>query len=68
MSLNQASADLIRNIGMAPDTYAMRAWFELLFLKPDAGRYLSQLRSIADGILHRSDAYASKEESEGWEG
>lgn len=28
-----------------------------MFLKPDASRYLSQLRSVADGILDRADAW-----------
>ncbi len=38
-------------------TYARASEFEPLFLKPDASRYLSQLRSVADGILDRSDAW-----------
>lgn len=66
VSVNQASTDLNRYIAMAPDnmvydksarTYARTAQFEPLFLKPDASRYLSQLRSVADGILNRSDAW-----------
>lgn len=66
VSMNQASTDLNRYIAMAPDnmvydksarTYARTAQFEPLFLKPDASRYLSQLRSVADGILDRSDAW-----------
>ena len=65
VSMNQASTDLNRYIGMAPDnmvydksarTYARASGFEPLLLKPDAGRYLSQLRSVADGILDRADA------------
>lgn len=66
VSINQASTDLNRYIGMAPDnmvydksarTYARSVRFEPLFLKPDVSRYLSQLRSVADGILDRGDAW-----------
>lgn len=66
VSLNQASADLTRYIGMAPDNMAydksIRAYvrgsnFSPLFLKSDASRYLSQLRSIADRVLDRSAAW-----------
>ena len=66
VSVNQASTDLNRYLGMAPDnmaydksarTYIRGADFSPLFLKPDASRYLSQLRSVADGILERSDAW-----------
>ncbi len=66
VSVNQASTDLNRYIGMAPDnmtydksarTYIRGSAFDPLFLKPDASRYLSQLRSVADGILDPSDAW-----------
>lgn len=66
VSVNQASTDLNRYIGMAPDnmvydksarTYVRGAQFAPLFLKPDASRYLAQLRSVADGILDRADAW-----------
>lgn len=66
VSVNQASTDLNRYIGMAPDnmvydksarTYIRGSKFGPLFLKPDASRYLSQLRSVADGILDRADAW-----------
>lgn len=66
VSVNQASTDLNRYIGMAPDnmvydksarTYIRGGNFDPLFLKPDASRYLSQLRSVADGILDRADAW-----------
>ncbi len=66
VSLNQASSDLNRYIGMAPDnmvydksarTYIRGTRFEPLFLNPDASRYLSQLHSVADGILDRTDAW-----------
>ncbi|NVM42508.1 WYL domain-containing protein [Ochrobactrum intermedium] len=66
VSVNQASTDLNRYIGMAPGnmvydksarTYIRGSKFAPLFLKPDASRYLSQLRSVADGILDRADAW-----------
>ncbi|HZV18349.1 MAG TPA: WYL domain-containing protein [Sphingobium sp.] len=66
VSVNQASTDLNRYIGMAPDnmvydksarTYIRGSKFDPLFLKLDASRYLSQLRSVADGILDRADAW-----------
>ncbi|MGE0658041.1 MAG: WYL domain-containing protein [Reyranellaceae bacterium] len=69
VSVNQATADLSRYIGLAPDnmvydksarTYIRGSKFAPLFLKPDASRYLSQLRSVADGILDRADAWISQ--------
>ncbi|MGI9128051.1 MAG: WYL domain-containing protein [Roseomonas sp.] len=69
VSVNQASTDLNRYIGMASDniaydksarTYIRGPKFTPLFLKPDAGRYLSQLRSVADGILDRTDAWSGQ--------
>lgn len=69
VSVNQASTDLNRYIGMAPDnmfydksarTYVRGAKFETRFLTPDARRYLSQLRSVADGILDRADAWIGR--------
>ena len=66
VSVNQASTDLNRYIGMAADnmvydksarTYIRGSDFSPRFLKPDASRYLSQLRSVADGILDRSTAW-----------
>ncbi len=66
VSVNQASTDLNRYIGMATDniaydksarTYIRGPKFTPLFLKPDASRYLSQLRSVADGIVDRGDAW-----------
>jgi hypothetical protein len=66
VSVNQASTDLNRYIGMAPGnmaydksarTYVRSTEFAPRFLKPDASRYLSQLRSVADGILERADAW-----------
>ena len=66
VSVNQASTDLNRYIGMAPQNmhydksaraYVRGAAFAQLYLKPDASRYLAQLRSVADGILDRADAW-----------
>jgi len=66
VSVNQASTDLNRYIGMAPDNmvydksaraYIRGAKFEPLFLKPDASRYLAELQSVADGILDREDSW-----------
>lgn len=69
VSANQASTDLNRYLGMAPDNmvydksaraYIRGSDFAPIFLKPDAGRYLSQLRSLADGILDRADAWIGR--------
>jgi hypothetical protein len=66
VSVNQASTDLNRYIGMAPENmqydksaraYVRGAAFAPLYVKPDASRYLAQLRSVADGILDRADAW-----------
>ena len=66
VSVNQASTDLNRYIGFAPDnmvydksarTYVRSSNFKPQFLEPDAGRYLAQLRSVADGILDRDDSW-----------
>lgn len=66
ISVQQASTDLNRYLGMAPDnmvydksakTYVRDSGFSPIFLQPDAGRYLSQLRSVADGILDTSEAW-----------
>ncbi len=66
ISVQQASTDLSRYQGLAAPnmfydksakTYVRSPVFNPLFLKPDASRYLSQLRSVAEGILDRSDAW-----------
>lgn len=66
LSVNQASADLNRYIGLAPDnmvydksarTYVRGPGFKPVFSKLDAGRYLAQLRSLAAGILDRRDSW-----------
>lgn len=68
-SVNQASTDRNRYISMAPDnivydksarTNIRGSQFEPLFLKPNASRYPSQLRSVADGILDRADVWTSQ--------
>lgn len=66
VSVNQASTDLNRYIGFAPDnmlydksarTYVRGSEFKPQFLESDASRYLAQLRSVADGLLDREDAW-----------
>lgn len=66
LSVNQASSDLNRYIGFAPDnmvydksarTYVRGPGFKAQFLQPDAGRYLAQLRSLADGLLDPEDSW-----------
>lgn len=66
VSVNQASSDLNRYIALAPDnmiydksgkTYVRGATFAPLFLKPDATQYLSQVRSVAERIVSREDAW-----------
>lgn len=69
LSVNQASADLKRYIGFAPDnmvydksarTYVRGPDYAAQFLKPDASRYLAQLRSLADGIMDSDDAWIAE--------
>lgn len=66
LSVNQASADLSRCIGLAPHnmdcdrslrTYVRQPGFRPVFDKLDAGRYLARLRSVADGILDYDDCW-----------
>jgi hypothetical protein len=66
LSVNQASADLSRYIGLAPDnmdydrslrTYVRQPGFKPVFGKLDAGRYLAQLCSVADCILDQDDCW-----------
>jgi len=66
ISQNQASGDLNRYIALAPDnmvydksgkTYVRSSSFKPLFLKPDATQYLSQARSVAEGIITPEDAW-----------
>jgi len=66
LSVNQASSDLSRYIGLAPHnmdydrslrTYVRQPAFKPVFDKLDAGRYLAQLRSVADGILDQDDCW-----------
>ena len=69
LSVNQASADLNRYIGLAPEnmvydkserTYVRGPDFAARFLKPDAGRYLAQLRSLADGLIDSDAAWIAE--------
>jgi predicted DNA-binding transcriptional regulator YafY len=69
LSVNQASADLNRYIGFAPDnmvydksgrTYVRGTEYSAQFLKPDASRYLAQLRSLADGIIDSDDTWIAE--------
>jgi len=66
ISINQASTDLNRYLGMAPGNMvydkSARAYvrgdrFEPLFLKPDPASYLSQLRSISNGIVSQDQTW-----------
>jgi len=66
VSPNQASGDLNRYIALAPDnmvydksgkTYVRSSAFKPLFLKPDATQYISQVRSVAEGIITPGDAW-----------
>lgn len=65
ISVQQASTDPNRYLGLAPENmaydksakaYVCGSDFAPLFLKPNASRYLTQLGSVADGILDRADA------------
>ena len=69
LSVNQASADLNRYIGLAPDnmvydksarTYVRGPDYAAQFLRPDASRYLAQLRSLADGLMDSDDAWIAE--------
>lgn len=66
VSVPQASKDLTLYQERAPQNaiydksakrYVAGENFEPCFLKPDPEGYLSQLRSVADGVLDRSDAW-----------
>lgn len=66
VSQNQASGDLNRYISLAPDnmvydksgkTYVRGATFAPLFLNPDATQYLAQVRSVADGVATKENAW-----------
>jgi hypothetical protein len=66
VSMNQASNDLNRYIGMTTDnmiydksarSYVRGSGFVPVYLTPDASRYLTELRSVSDGVLDRADAW-----------
>lgn len=69
LSVNQASSDLNRYIGLAPAnmtydkslrTYVRDTGFTSIFNKLDAGSYLAQLRSLADGIMEINDTWIAE--------
>jgi hypothetical protein len=66
ISVNQSSTDLNRYLNLAPEnmeydksakTYVRKSGFEAQFLEPNASRYLSQLRSMSEGIIDTSDSW-----------
>jgi len=66
VSKNQASTDLNRYLSIAPENmaydksakaYLRGSDFEPVFLKPNASKYLTQIRSVADGVLDRADSW-----------
>lgn len=66
VSVNQASTDLNRYLGLAPDnmtydksarTYVRTSRFSPLFLKPGASQFLTQVRLVAEGIVAKDDAW-----------
>ncbi|MDG1170241.1 MAG: WYL domain-containing protein, partial [Sulfitobacter sp.] len=66
LSVNQASSDLNRYLGIAPDnmvydksarTYVRGSDFSPSFQQPDAGHYLAQLRSVKEDILDLEDCW-----------
>lgn len=69
VSVPQTSKDLSQYQELAPDNiwydrsekrYLASESFKPLFLRPDASRYLMQLRSIADGVLAREESWLSQ--------
>lgn len=66
VSVNQASTDLNRYIGFAPDnmvydksarTYVRGPGFDCKFRPPDAAHYLAQLRLVVDDVLEREECW-----------
>ncbi len=66
VSVNQASTDLNRYIGFAPDNivydksaraYVRGTAFTPLFMQPDASHYLAYLKSVGDGTLAPEDSW-----------
>lgn len=69
VSVPQASKDLTQYQAIAPENitydrsekrYFAAPGFQPRFMKPDSDRYLSQLRSVADGALTQEDTWLSK--------
>lgn len=66
VSVNQASTDLNRYLGLAPEnmiydksarTYVRSPQFSPLFLRVDADQYLHQLHMVHTGVMDREDAW-----------
>jgi hypothetical protein len=66
ISIAQATTDLNRYLAMAPanmaydksaKAYVRPPGFKARFLGPEPGRYLSQLKSVADGIIDASETW-----------
>lgn len=66
VSINQASTDLNRYLGLAESnmvydksarTYIRTSSFAPVLHQPDAAQYLSQLRSLSDGIIAVDDSW-----------
>jgi len=66
VSAQQASADLNRYLGLAPDNmvydksakrYIRGENFKPLFMSPDSSRYLAQLRLVAGGVLETTETW-----------
>jgi predicted DNA-binding transcriptional regulator YafY len=66
ISIAQATTDLNRYLAMAPanmaydksaKAYVRTPGFKARFLEPEAGRYLSQLKSVASGIVDASETW-----------
>lgn len=69
ISVNQTTADFAQYSRFAPGNmyldrsahaYVRGSQFKPVFLKGDASLYLAQLRSVADGIMDRSEAWLSR--------
>jgi predicted DNA-binding transcriptional regulator YafY len=69
VSVPQASKDLSQYQALAPENiaydrsekrYFATKEFRARFLKPDADRYLAQLRSLAGGVVNREDTWLAE--------
>jgi hypothetical protein len=66
ISVNQASTDLDRYLGIAPDkmtydssgkAYVRCSELAPQFVRPDASRHLPQLRSLSEGIIGQTETW-----------